>query len=69
MSVATPLSYDVLQYWICIGQHNKTLAHLLNIHGRYKAMSLELNKVGLTGFNQVVNVEKLVLSWLLICLR
>ena len=31
--VATLLSYVVLQYWICIDQDNKTLAHLLNIHG------------------------------------
>ena len=51
LSVATLLSYVVLQYWICIGQDNKTLAHLCTIHGSnsYQDMtqkSLEHNKVG-----------------------
>ena len=30
--VATLLSYNVLQNWICTGQDNKSLTHLLTIH-------------------------------------
>ena len=30
---ATLISFVVLQYWICTGQNNKTLANLLTIHG------------------------------------
>ena len=33
LSVAPLVSFVVLQYWICIAQDNKTLAHLLIIHG------------------------------------
>ena len=49
LSGATLLSYVVLHYWICTGQDNRKLTHLLTIHGSNsyqdnKAKSLELKK-------------------------
>ena len=41
--VATLLSFVVLQYWICTGQYNTTLAHLLTIHGSNSYQDIRQN--------------------------